>query len=80
MKSNIYVIYDRVAEESGPIYEAKNDGVALRKYQATIVQNNMIPGDFKLLKLASIDHETNIVSVFAEILEVDASVEMDVKS
>lgn len=28
---NIYAIYDSVAEEYGPIYEAKNDSVALRE-------------------------------------------------
>ena len=27
---NMYVVYDRVAEESGPIFEAKNDGTAAR--------------------------------------------------
>jgi len=33
MKVGLYTIYDRVAEESGKLWEAKNDGVALRGYQ-----------------------------------------------
>lgn len=27
---NLYTIYDRLAEEAGPIFHAKNDAVALR--------------------------------------------------
>lgn len=33
MLFNIYVIYDKVAEEAGPPFVAVNDGVALRKYR-----------------------------------------------
>lgn len=31
MKLNLYVIFDKVAEESGPIFQAVNDGIALRQ-------------------------------------------------
>lgn len=36
----LYSIYDKVADEFGPIYEAKNDMVASRAY-ASLVKPNM---------------------------------------
>ena len=32
----LYVVFDRVAEQSGPIFSAINDGVALRQYRHII--------------------------------------------
>lgn len=32
MVSRLYAIYDRVAEEFGPVFEAKTDGVAVRGF------------------------------------------------
>jgi hypothetical protein len=32
----LYVIYDRLAEESGPILECKNDSVAVRAYKRAL--------------------------------------------
>lgn len=34
MKTNLYVIYDTVADDAGIPFDAKSDGVAIRKYQA----------------------------------------------
>lgn len=36
----LYVIYDKIADEFGPILEAKNDMVAARSY-ASVVKPNM---------------------------------------
>lgn len=36
MDQKLYVIYDKLAEESGPIFTAKNDMVALRQYSHLI--------------------------------------------
>lgn len=33
MKLNIYTIFDRVAEEAGPIFVAKSDAVAVRNFR-----------------------------------------------
>lgn len=33
MKYGLYVIFDTVAKESGFPFDAKNDGVAIRKFQ-----------------------------------------------
>lgn len=33
MQYNIYSIYDKTAEEFGPLFTAVNDGVAIREYK-----------------------------------------------
>lgn len=61
---NLYVIHDKLAEESGPLFEAKNDATASRSFNQLIEQN---PGtrvtEFALLRLGSIDHATNAVTL-----------------
>jgi hypothetical protein len=50
----LYSIFDKVAEEFGPLFEAKNDGVALRNY-FQLVKNSAIDGDeFVLYKLGEV--------------------------
>jgi hypothetical protein len=63
MNTKLYVVHDLVAQESGPVFEAKNDEVAMRKFRKMITdQNNVIqPSDYQLLSLGEMDHETNIV-------------------
>lgn len=65
MKIRLYAVYDRIAEESGPIFEAKNDGIAKRNYDAFIqsqVQKDELglfePTDFQCLFLGDYDKTT----------------------
>jgi hypothetical protein len=59
MKMHIYTIYDELAKEYGPLFEAKNDFVALRNFR-----NMKIPGPaFKLFKLGSVDREDECITV-----------------
>lgn len=56
---NLYTIYDKVAEEAGPIFEAKNDGVATRAYQDLFSSRPVAhPDEFKLMLLGAIDKTT----------------------
>lgn len=41
MDCKIYVIYDKVAEEYGPLFEAVNDNVAARSFVQTIRNQNL---------------------------------------
>lgn len=50
----IYTIYDRVAEEAGPIFSAGNDGVALREFNQLIAET-FDKSDYKLLYLADFE-------------------------
>lgn len=60
---NLYVIFDKVAEESGQIFEAKNDGVARRSMLKEWDKRGVSLSEFKLLRLGTIDHETCRVQV-----------------
>ena len=58
MKVNIYTIYDKVACESGPIFQAKNDGVALRCFMSLIKDTpNIVPTDYDVYCLGEFDTE-----------------------
>lgn len=64
-KQGLYVIYDRLAEESGPVFEARNHAVAARMFQRTL--EKVVAGErneYKLLRVGSIDHATS--EVFSE--------------
>nr|QJB20380.1 MAG: nonstructural protein [Microvirus sp.] len=59
MKMSMYVIYDRLALESGPIFEAKNDAVAGRKYLSALTDVLAgRDGEYRLLRVGSMDHDT----------------------
>lgn len=54
----LYVIYDVVAEESGPIFQAKNDGIALRNYQTMLIQQKVNPQDYSLWYIGDYNSES----------------------
>lgn len=55
MKQGIYSIYDRVAEDSGPVWPAKNDAVAIRN--ARIMLKEVRADEFRLYCVGSWDSE-----------------------
>ncbi len=58
MKINIYTIYDKLAKESGPLFQAKNDQVAFRQFQTQLKDiKNIQVQDFELLNIAEYDNE-----------------------
>ena len=48
MTYNLYTIYDKVSEDSGPVFQAKNFGVA-KRYVEDMVKSNPIKLDEKVL-------------------------------
>lgn len=66
MKTGLYVIWDDVAQESGPIYQAKNHDVALRMYQQTIQRNELNEHDFVLFHVGNYDSEALKIDPIAE--------------
>lgn len=60
---NLYVIYDNIAKESGFPFDAKNDDVAVRKFQSFIkqIENNpnsvVSDNEFTLKRIAEYDSE-----------------------
>lgn len=64
MRRNLYVIYDRVANESGPVFEAPTDGVAHRRYKSLMAEQThewFDETDYTLIIVGSICKVTNIV-------------------
>ncbi len=58
MTYNLYTIYDKVSKECGPVFQAKNFGVA-KRYLEDMVKNNPIKLDeYSLYQLATFDSET----------------------
>lgn len=81
MKYNLYVIYDTVAKESGFPFDAKNDAVALRKFQSFLAKikadaecDTFSDIEFELKKVAEYDSETctcnGVATVTVDSLEV----------
>jgi len=56
----LYSIYDFVAKEYGPVFEAKNSNVAARKYIDVMSQRSFIGSrdDYGLFLLGEVSHES----------------------
>lgn len=61
---SIYSIFDKVALEFGPLFEAKNSAVALRNFQMMFRRDKVSnPADFDLYQLGICDHDSGQISV-----------------
>lgn len=60
----LYVVRDQVADESGPIFECKNDAVAQRKFKGMITQNNASPMEYRLFVVGEIDHQSDEIRIY----------------
>lgn len=56
----VYSVYDKVAEEFGPLFEAVNEKVAIRSY-LHLLKGTSYPGDFELKKLGGFDKKKGIL-------------------
>lgn len=70
---NLYTIYDVLAEEAGPIFEAVNDKVALRAYGQLLAD---VPVDsrstFQLLDIGMRNPDGSISSYTPKVIDLDA--------
>lgn len=66
MTRNIYVVYDKVAQESGPIFEATTDGAALRSFHKLTTGPDIDQSEFELYKLGVVNHTNNELSALGE--------------
>lgn len=72
----LYVIRDKVSQQSGFIMEAKNNGVAMRNFQRTIDSDpSLNPEEFSLWKIGEWDHEEDKGEFYNTIEKVIISVE-----
>lgn len=67
----LYTILDRVAEECGPIFEACNDGVALRNFKNLL---DKVPpyqkSEYRIYKVGTFDNKTMALVTFVTPEEV----------
>lgn len=55
----LYTVYDIIAQEAGPVYEAVNNGVALRNYNSMLEKlDESVRGEYKLYMIGSRDTNT----------------------
>lgn len=60
----LYSIKDKIANEFGPIFQAKNDGVAKRMYSQTLQGDHVVyADDYSLWSVGEFDVETGVISV-----------------
>ena len=57
MITNIYTIRDKVAEEVGPLFQAKNDAVAIRQFKQ-LIKDFENPEEYELLCLGDFNDQT----------------------
>lgn len=62
MISNIYVVWDKIAEEAGPPFIAKNDGVAMRNYFRIIEKSNNYK-EYELVSIGEFNSDVPMIEV-----------------
>jgi hypothetical protein len=57
MEMRLYVIYDKVAQESGPLFSAVNDGVAIRNFRGILKDVTAVDKDsYRLFFIGTYDN------------------------
>jgi len=75
MQLRVYALYDRVAEEAGPLYCAVNDAVAVRMYKHLIAETSSAdPKDFCLIYVGNYDTKEVRVEGEPEGIQVDVNI------
>ena len=57
MKFNLYTVNDVVAEEAGPVFCAKNSGVAFRNFSA-MLKDVATPDEYELFHVGEYDSDS----------------------
>ena len=73
MNTEIFTIYDKVAQEAGPIFQAKNLYVAMRYVKDMIKDNNINLTEYDLVRLGTFDSESMSLSVLSKADAVELS-------
>lgn len=77
MVMRLYAIRDELAEETGPLFEAKNDAVASRKFKMIAENSKVNIGELRLVVFGEIDHDTDALIAFPVTKVVDMFVPME---
>lgn len=72
----LYVIFDKLADEAGPVFEAKNDKVAYRQFMNSM-PDNIDQADFDLRCVGKIDKEKCFIMAHNEYQDVKEQLEIN---
>lgn len=50
---SLYSIYDRIAEEGGPVFASRNNATAIRTFKGVMQREQLNPADFRLYCVGS---------------------------
>lgn len=64
MKMHLYYVYDRMADEYGPIFEQRNHGVARRTFEQMVQKWAGRPEEYRLYCVGDKDQETGLIHIF----------------
>lgn len=73
MYNELFTIYDKVAQEAGPIFQAKNLSVAIRYVNEMIKDNKINLHEYDLVRLATFDSESMSIDVLTKADAVELS-------
>lgn len=73
MNTELFTIYDKVAQEAGPLFQAKNLYVAMRYVNEMIKDNKINLKEYDLVRLGTFDSESMFLSVFPKADAVELS-------
>jgi len=62
MVFELYSIKDRLAEEYGPIFQAKNKAIAERNFNNLVEEKKLDEDEFNLVKVGTFDNETGTLT------------------
>ncbi len=63
MITNIYTVYDKVAEEAGPLFQAKNLLVAKRYVNEMVKGTKIDISEYELVRVGSFDSESSDLKI-----------------
>lgn len=73
MTSEIFTIYDKVAQEAGPLFQAKNLYVAMRCVKEMLKDSVINPTEYDLVRLGTFDSESMTFSILPKADAVELS-------
>lgn len=73
MNTELFTIYDKVAQEAGPIFQAKNLYVAMRYVKDMIKDNKINLSEYDLVRLGTFDSESMFLTALPKCDAVELS-------
>ena len=59
---DLYTVRDLLADEHGPIFQAKNKAVAERNYHQLLEKQKLNAEEYELVKIGEFDNETGVLT------------------